>query len=160
MEVAVGGRMVNDTRTTVTVTALTQANRVEGIRVEFVYLGLLGSDPAASSTIRVRYAEHKVANGVEAERPENWAEVNLDLSRGRTIEFKGWRIEVLEATDFLHQVRGRGEPRAVRGAAPRPGGNRAKGRGSRTGRLGTRCARCARPDGGAPRSRWPVGHPR
>ncbi len=98
MEVAVGGRMVNDTRTTVTVTALTQANRVEGIRVEFVYLGLLGSDPAASSTIRVRYAEYKVANGVEAERPETWAEVNLDLDRSRTIEFKDWRIEVLEAT--------------------------------------------------------------
>jgi uncharacterized protein YceK len=98
MEVAVGGRMVDNTSTTMTVTAMSQASRVEGVRAEFVYLGFLGSDPQARSTIRVRYAEHKVANGVEAERPEYWAEVDLDLARGRTIEFKGWRIEVLEAT--------------------------------------------------------------
>ena len=99
MEAAVGGRMVDNTSTTVTVTAMTQASRVEGVRAEFVYLGLLGSGPAARTTARVRYAEHKIANGVETERPEYWAEVDLDLTRGRTIEFKGWRIEVLEATE-------------------------------------------------------------
>ncbi len=111
-EAAVGGRMVNDTSTTVTVTPLTQKPRVDGVRVEFVYLGPAGSDPGGRNTIRVRYAEHKIANGVENEIPEYWAEVTLDLSRTRTIEFKGWRIGVLEATDsaIRYEVVGRPVP--------------------------------------------------
>jgi hypothetical protein len=111
-EVAVGSRMVNDTRTTVTVTPLTQKPRVDGFRAEFVYLGPAGPDPAGRNTIRVRYAEYQIADGVENEVPEYWAEVTLDLSRGRTLEFKGWRIAVLEATDsaIRYEVSGRPIP--------------------------------------------------
>ena len=98
MEVAVGGQMVNKSSTSVTVTAMVPKPRVVGSRAEFVYLGLLGSDPVGRNTIRVRYAEHVIANDVENERPEYWAEVTLDLGQSRTLDFKGWRIEVLEAT--------------------------------------------------------------
>jgi hypothetical protein len=98
MEVAIGNPMVNDTRTTVTVSPLVPKPRVDGSRAEFVYLGLLGPDPVGRNTIRVRYAEHVIANDVENERPEYRAEVTLDLGQSRTLEFKGWRIEVLEAS--------------------------------------------------------------
>lgn len=99
MEAAVGKPMVDNTSTTVTVTPLTQKGRTEGVRAELVYLGFLESDPAGRNTIRVRYAEHRIVDGVEIERPEYRAEVTLDLSRGRTLDFKGWRIGVLDATD-------------------------------------------------------------
>lgn len=99
LEVAVGGLMVNDTRTTVTVTPMVPKPRVDGSRAEFAYLGLLGSDPVGRNTIRVRHALHRIANGVEDERPEYRAEVTLDLGQSRTIEFRGWRIGVLDATD-------------------------------------------------------------
>jgi hypothetical protein len=98
MEAAIGNPMVNDTRTTVTVSPLVPKPRVDGSRAEFVYLGLLGPDPVGRNTIRVRYAEHVIANDVENERPEYRAEVTLDLGQSRTLEFKGWRIEVLEAS--------------------------------------------------------------
>jgi hypothetical protein len=98
MEVGVGDPMVNDRRTTVTVTPMVTKPRVDGFRAEIVYLGLLGSDPVGRKTIRVRYAEHVIANDVENERPEYWAEVTLDLGQSRTLDFKGWRIEVLEAS--------------------------------------------------------------
>lgn len=98
-EVAVGSPMVNETSTTVTVHATTRKVRVDGFRSELVYLGFLGSDPAGRSTIRVRYAEHRIADGIESELPEYRAEVTLDLSRSRTFELKGWRIGVLDATD-------------------------------------------------------------
>jgi len=99
MQAAVGAPMVNNKSTLVSVAPLGMQPRIDGLRQEFVYLGLLGSDPAGRNTIRVRYEERKVANGVEGERPEYWAEVNLDLTRSRVIDFKGWRIEVLDATD-------------------------------------------------------------
>jgi len=99
LKVDVGGLMVNDTRTTVTVTPMVPKPRVDGSRAEFAYLGLLGSDPVGRNTIRVRYAQHRIANGVEDERPEYRAEVTLDLGQSRTIEFMGWRIGVLDATD-------------------------------------------------------------
>ena len=98
MEAAVGSPMVDNTSTTVTVTPLTQKGRTEGLRAELVYLGLLGSDPAGRNTIRVRYAEHRIVDGVTNERPEYRAEVILDLGQGRILEFKGWRIAVLDAT--------------------------------------------------------------
>jgi hypothetical protein len=98
MEVAIGSPMVNDTRTTVTVSPMVPKPRVDGSRTEFVYLGLLGSDPVGRNTIRVRYVERKIADGVEVDPPEHRAEVTLDLGQSRTIEFKGWRIEVLAAT--------------------------------------------------------------
>lgn len=96
---AVGKPMVTETSTTVTVHPTTRKVRVDGYRTELVYLGFLGSDPAGRSTIRVRYAEHRIADGIESEVPEYRAEVTLDLSRSRTIEFKGWRIGVLDATE-------------------------------------------------------------
>lgn len=98
IEVAVGHPMVNDTRTTVTVTPMVPNPRVDGFRADFVYLGLLGSDPVGRNTVRVRYAEHKIVNGVAIDPPEYWAEVTLDLGQSRTLEFKGWRIGVIEAT--------------------------------------------------------------
>jgi hypothetical protein len=98
-DVAVGGQMVNKTSTTVTVTAMVPKPRVDGLRAEFVYLGLLGSDPAGRGTIRVRYAEYRIANGIEIEPAAYRAEVMLDLAQSRTLEFKGWRIGVLEATE-------------------------------------------------------------
>jgi hypothetical protein len=39
-----------------------------------------------------------IANDVENERPDYRAEVTLDLGQSRTLEFKGWRIDVLAAT--------------------------------------------------------------
>jgi hypothetical protein len=98
-DVAVGGQMVSKTSTTVTVTAMVPKPRVDGLRAEFVYLGLLGSDPVGRNTVRVRYAEHKIANGIEIDPPAYRAEVTLDLAQSRTLEFKGWRIGVLEATE-------------------------------------------------------------
>jgi len=101
MQAAVGAQMVTSKSTVVTVAPLGLKSRTDGFRSEFVYLGLLGSDPAGRNTIRVRYEERKAANGVEGERPEYRAEVDLDLTRSRVIEFKGWRIEVLDATDSV-----------------------------------------------------------
>jgi hypothetical protein len=98
-QVPVGSPMVSHRSTTVVVKPVAQSSRVDGLRVEFVYLGLLGSDPAGKNTIRVRYEEHRIANGLEEERPSLRAEVTLDLSRSRVIEYKGWRIGVLDATD-------------------------------------------------------------
>ncbi len=99
MQAAVGGPMVNRTSTAVTVTPMVPKARVDGSRTEFVYLGLLGSDPVGRNTVRVRYGEYRIANGVEIEPPEYRAEVTLDLAQARVLEFKGWRIGVLEATD-------------------------------------------------------------
>jgi hypothetical protein len=99
MEVAVGNPMVSNRSTTMVVTSMVPKPRVDGLTAEFVYLGLLGSDPAGKNTVRVRYEEHKIANGLEDERPEYRAEVTLDLSRSRIIEFRGWRIAILDATD-------------------------------------------------------------
>jgi hypothetical protein len=98
-DVAVGGQMVNKTSTTVTVTSMVPKPRVDGLRAEFVYLGLLGSDPVGRKTVRVRYAEFRIANGIEIDPPAYRAEVTLDLAQSRTLEFKGWRIGVLEATE-------------------------------------------------------------
>ena len=89
MEAAVGSPMVDNTSTTVTVTPLTQKGRTEGLRAELVYLGLLGSDPAGRNTIRVRYAEHRIVDGVTNERPEYRAEVTLDLGQGRILRRLG-----------------------------------------------------------------------
>jgi hypothetical protein len=99
MQAAVGSRMVDRTNTAVTVTSMVPKPRVDGSRTEFVYLGLLGSDPVGRSTIRVRYADFRIANGVTIEPAEHRAEVTLDLAQARVLEFKGWRIGVLEATD-------------------------------------------------------------
>jgi hypothetical protein len=99
MEVAVGSPMVDDRSTKVTVTALVPKPRVDGSRTQFVYLGFLGTDPVGRRTIRVRYEEHKIADGVESETPSLRAEVQLDLGLGRTIDFEGWRIDVLDATE-------------------------------------------------------------
>jgi hypothetical protein len=99
VQAAVGSRMVDRTNTAVTVTPMVPKPRVNGSRTEFVYLGLLGSDPVGRSTIRVRYAEYRIENGVTIEPAGYRAEVTLDLSQARVLEFKGWRIGVLEATD-------------------------------------------------------------
>jgi hypothetical protein len=112
MEVAVGSPMVSNRSTTMVVTSMVPKPRVDGLSAEFVYLGLLGSDPAGRNTIRVRYEEHKIANGVEDERPAYRAEVTLDLGRSRVIEFRGWRISILDATDrsIRYQVVGSPAP--------------------------------------------------
>lgn len=112
-QVGVGGRMVDETSTVVSISPVTKTSRVDGSRIEFVYLGLLGPDPVAKGTIRVAYEEHRIVNGVEVERPEYRAEVTLDLAQGRTLDFKGWRIDVLEATDasIRYQVVGSPAPR-------------------------------------------------
>lgn len=99
VEVAVGGRMVNHSGTTVRVDPVTGKSRTEGLRAEFVYLGLAGSDPAGRATVRVRYAEYRSVDGVEKEAPEHRAEVRLDLSRGKVMSYRGWEIGVVEATD-------------------------------------------------------------
>jgi hypothetical protein len=113
LEVGVGGRMVNHTSTVVSISPVTKVSRVDGFRTEIVYLGLLGSDAAGQRTVRVRYEEHKIANGVEVERPEYRAEVTLDLAQSRTIDFRGWRIAVLDATGsaIRYQVVGSPAPR-------------------------------------------------
>jgi hypothetical protein len=113
LQVGVGGQMVNDTGTVVSFAPVTKVSRVDGSRSEIVYLGLLGSDPAAKSTIRVRYQEHRIVNGVEVERPEYRAEVTLDLAKSRMLDFKGWQIGVIEATDtsIRYQVVGSPAPR-------------------------------------------------
>jgi hypothetical protein len=112
LEVAVGNPMVSNRSTTMVVTSMVPKPRVDGLSAEFVYLGLLGSDPAGKNTIRVRYEEHKIANGVEDQRPEYRAEVTLDLSRSRVIEFRGWRIAILDANDrsIRYQVVGSPAP--------------------------------------------------
>jgi hypothetical protein len=111
-EAAVGSPMVSNRSTTMVVTSMVPRPRVDGLSAEFVYLGLLGSDPAGRETIRVRYEEHRIANGVEDERPEYRAEVTLDLTRSRVIEFRGWRIAILGATDrsIRYQVVGTPAP--------------------------------------------------
>src|SRR5512136_2151410 len=86
MEVAVGGQMVNKSSTAVTVTPMQPKPREDGLRAEFVYLGLLGSDPAGRNSIRVRYAERRIADGVEIDPPEYRAEMTLDLARSRTLD--------------------------------------------------------------------------
>jgi hypothetical protein len=96
---AVGGPMVNDRITMVTVTALVAKPRVDGIRAEIVYLGLAGTDPAGRNTARVRYQEYPIRDGVEGEKPDYSAVIDLDLARSKVLEFKGWRIQVIEATD-------------------------------------------------------------
>jgi hypothetical protein len=113
LQVGVGGRMVNDTSTVVSISPVTKISRVDGSRSELVYLGLLGSGPAAKSTIRVRFEEHKIVGGVEVERPEYRAEVTLDLAQSRTLDFKGWQVAVIEATDtsIRYQVVGSPAPR-------------------------------------------------
>jgi hypothetical protein len=72
--------------------------RAEGLRSEFVYLGLAGTDPAGRNVVRVRYAEYRIVDGVEKETPEHRAEVRLDLSRGKVMAYRGWDIGVVEAT--------------------------------------------------------------
>jgi hypothetical protein len=99
VEVPVGGRMVNHTATTVRVDPLTGKARAEGLRSEFVYLGLAGTDPAGRDTIRVRYAEYRSLDGVEQEVAEHRAEVRLDLSRAKVMSYRGWEIGVVAATD-------------------------------------------------------------
>ena len=99
VEAAVGGRMVNHVGTTVRVDPVTGRTRTEGLRAEFVYLGLAGADPVGRATIRVRYAEYRSVDGVEQEVPEHRAEVRLDLSRGKVMSYRGWEIGVVEATD-------------------------------------------------------------
>jgi hypothetical protein len=98
MQVAVGGRMVDETSTSLTVAPMVNVTRTKGFRTEIVYLGLLGTDPAGLRTVRVRYEEHAIADGVENARPEYRAEVTLDLGQGQVIDFRGWRIRVLEGT--------------------------------------------------------------
>ncbi|MGA8892513.1 MAG: hypothetical protein WB493_13160 [Anaeromyxobacteraceae bacterium] len=99
VEAAVGGRMVNHVGTTVRVDPVSGKSRIEGLRAEFVYLGLAGTDPAGRATIRVRYAEYRSVDGVEKEAPEHRAEVRLDLSRGKVMSYRGWEIGVVEATE-------------------------------------------------------------
>jgi hypothetical protein len=99
VEAAVGTRMVDRTSTTVRIDPVSRKPRVEGVRVEFVYLGFLGQDPAGKKTIRVRYEEHKIVDGVENETADYRAEVRLDLAQGQVISFRGWGIGVVEATD-------------------------------------------------------------
>jgi hypothetical protein len=110
LQAAVGGRMVDDTSTFVSIAPVTSTSRVDGSRSELLYLGLLGPEPAAKGTIRVRYEEHRIVNGVEVERPEYRAEVTLDLAQSRTLDFKGWQIVVLEATDAAIRFRVVGSP--------------------------------------------------
>jgi hypothetical protein len=109
MQVAVGAPMVTNESSTVRVTPLVPSPRVAGSRAEFVYLGLLGSDPEGRSTIRVRYEERKIPAVADGEKPDYRAELTLDLSRSRVLEFRGWRIEVLEASDsaIRYEVIGR-----------------------------------------------------
>jgi hypothetical protein len=109
-QVPVGSPMVSNRSTTVVVTPTAQKSRVDGLRAEFVYLGLLGSDPVGKNTVRVRYEEHRIVNGIEEERPTLRAEVTLDLSRSRVIEYKDWRIRVLDATDSSIQCEVVGSP--------------------------------------------------
>lgn len=99
VEVAVGGRMVNHTATTVRVDPISGKGRSEGLRSEFVYLGLAGTDPAGRNVVRVRYAEYRIVDGVEKEAAEHRAEVRLDLSRGKVMAYRGWDIGVVEATE-------------------------------------------------------------
>jgi hypothetical protein len=99
MQAAVGSPMVSNRSTAVYVPSMVQRSRVNGYRTEVVYLGLLGSDPAGKSTIRVHFEEHRTKDGVEDPRPEYRAEVTLDLSQARVIEFRGWRIQVIDATE-------------------------------------------------------------
>ncbi len=105
--------MVDNTSTVVSISPVTKVSRVDGLHAEIVYLGLTGVGPSGKSIVRVRYEEHKIANGVEAERPEYRAEVTLDLAQGRAIDFKGWQIGVLEATDrfIRYEVVGSPAPR-------------------------------------------------
>jgi len=99
VEAAVGGRMVDHTGTTVRIDPVTGKARAEGLRAEFVYLGLAGTDPAGRTTIRVRYAEYRSVDGVEKDVPEHRAEVRLDLSRGKVMSYRGWDIGVVEANE-------------------------------------------------------------
>ncbi len=91
--------MVNDRSTTVTVTALVPKPRVDGLRDRPRLPGAPGTDPAGRNTARVRYEEYLTRDGVESERVDYRAEINLDLTRSKVLEFKGWRIQVIEATD-------------------------------------------------------------
>jgi hypothetical protein len=99
VEAPVGGRMVDHTGTTIRIDPLTGKGRAEGLRSEFVYLGLAGSDPVGRNTIRVRYSEFRVVDGVEKEAAEHRAEVRLDLSRGKVLSYRGWDIGVVDASD-------------------------------------------------------------
>lgn len=91
--------MLSNRSTTVVVAPLARGPRVDGVRAELVYLGLLGTDPAGRNTARFRYEEHEITGGVEEERAEFRATVTLDLARSRVLDFRGCRVEVLEATE-------------------------------------------------------------
>jgi len=98
-EVALGKRMVDRTSITARIDPVSRMPRVDGVRVEFVYLGFLGQDPSGKTTIRVRYEEHKIVEGVENEAADFRAEVRLDLGKGRVIAFRGWQLGVVDATE-------------------------------------------------------------
>ena len=98
-EAPVGGRIVDARSTAVRVDPATGKTRVSGIHAEFTYLGFLGGEGAGKNTIRVRYEERRIKDGVESETPDLRAEVRLDLSLGKVISYRGWSIGVVEATD-------------------------------------------------------------
>jgi hypothetical protein len=100
MEAAIGSPMVNYADTTEKVRAGSgKKPRVDGVRAELVYLGFLGSDPLGKNTIRVRYLEYSVTKGIETPILGSSAEVNYDLSQSKEIGYKGWRVQVLDATN-------------------------------------------------------------
>jgi len=98
LEVPVGGKMVDDRSTTVRVDETTRKTRTEVVHAELVYLGFLENDPSAPNTIRARYQEHRIVEGVEKPVADFRAEVRLDLSLGKILEIHGWRVGVVEAT--------------------------------------------------------------
>jgi len=95
----VGSRMVDDVRTTVRLDPMTRQSRVEGVRAQFVYKGLVTSGGPGKNVIHVRYEEHRIVDGVETETPDYLADIQLDLGQGRVIKMKGWQIGVVDATD-------------------------------------------------------------
>jgi hypothetical protein len=97
LEAPVGGTMVDHVAKVITVEPFSGAGGATGTRVTFTYLGLLDADPAGR-TIRVRYEERKIVNGVESQTVDRRAELRLDLSLGKVLEYKNWLIGVVEAT--------------------------------------------------------------
>ncbi len=98
-EAPVGGRMVDARSTAVRVDPTTGRSQVSGVHAEFTYLGFMGGEGGGKSTIRVRYEERKIKDGVESDAPDLRAEVRLDLALGNVISYRGWSIGVVEATD-------------------------------------------------------------
>ena len=98
-EAAVGAPMVDARSTAVRVDPATGQSRVAGVHAEFVYLGFLGGEGAGKRTIRIRYEERRIKDGVENEVPDHRAEVRLDLSQGNVVSYRGWSIGIVEATD-------------------------------------------------------------